>query len=99
MWVNNGSSFLSGVVTNNNFSGIHRLIEHLRFDTLYARSASLWLRIQLANLQNLADLPLSAYLKQSSTRDTWLKLLLIDLLLYKKQCNEGTESFPVPFPS
>jgi hypothetical protein len=24
----------------------------------------------------------------------------LDLLLYKKQCNEeGTESFPVPFPS
>jgi uncharacterized protein len=77
MFFNNGDHFLSGVVTNNNFSGIHRLIEHLRFDTLYARSASLWLRIQLANLQNLADLPLSAYLKHSGTRDTWLKLLVM----------------------
>jgi uncharacterized protein len=35
------------------------------------------LRIQLANLQNLADLPLSAYLKHASTRDTWLKLLVM----------------------
>jgi len=77
MFLNNGDRFLSSVATNNNFSGIHRLIEHFRFDTLYARSASLWLRIQLANLQNLADLPLSAYLKHAGTRDTWLKLLVM----------------------
>ncbi len=77
MFLHNGDRFLSSVTTNNNFSGIHRLIEHLRFDTLYARSANLWLRIQLTNLQNLADLPLSAYLKSSSIRDTWLKLLVM----------------------
>jgi uncharacterized protein len=77
MFFNNGDRFLSSVTTNNNFTGIHRLIEHLRFDTLYARSASLWLRTKLANLQNLADLPLSAYLKHSGTRDTWLKLLVM----------------------
>ncbi|WP_373546416.1 FAD-dependent oxidoreductase [Chamaesiphon sp.] len=77
MFFNNGDRFLSSVTTNNNFSGIQRIIEHLRFDTLYARSASLWLRIQLANLQNLADLPLSAYLKHAGTRDTWLKLLVM----------------------
>jgi uncharacterized protein len=41
MFFNNGDRFLSSVTTNNNFSGIHRLVEHLRFDTLYARSASL----------------------------------------------------------
>jgi uncharacterized protein len=77
MFFNNGSSFLSGVTIDNNFTGIHRLIEHLRLDTLYTRSASLWLRTQLADLQNLANLPLSAYLKHSGTRDTWLKLLVM----------------------
>ena len=77
MFFNNGDRFLSSVTTNNNFSGIQQIIEHLRFDTLYARSASLWLRIQLANLQHLAYLPLSTYLKQSGTRDTWLKLLVM----------------------
>ncbi len=77
MFFNNGSSFLSGVTIDNNFTGIRRLIEHLRLDTLYARSASLWLRTQLADLQNLANLPLSAYLKHSDTRDTWLKLLVM----------------------
>lgn len=35
------------------------------------------MRVQLANLQNLADLPLSAYLKYAGTRDTWLKLLVM----------------------
>ncbi len=77
MFFNNDDRFLSSVITNNNFSGIQRTIEHLRLDTLYARSASLWLRIQFANLQNLADLPLSAYLKSSGVRDTWLKLLVM----------------------
>jgi uncharacterized protein len=77
MFFNNGSSFLSGVTIDNNFTGIRRLIEHLRLDTVYARSASLWLRTQLANLQNLANVPLSAYLKYSGTRDTWLKLLVM----------------------
>ena len=77
MFFNNGDRFVSPVITDNNFTGIQRVVEHLRFDTLYARSASLWLKIQLANLQNLANLPLSAYLKSSSTRDTWLKLLVM----------------------
>ncbi len=77
MFFNNGDRFLSSVTTNNNCSGIQQIIEHLRFDTLYARSVSLWLRIQLANLQHLADLPLSTYLKQSGPRDTWLKLLVM----------------------
>jgi uncharacterized protein len=77
MFFNNGRSFLSGVTIDNNFTGIHRLIEHLRLDTIYARSASLWLRTQLADRHNLANLPLSAYLKHSGTRDTWLKLLVM----------------------
>jgi uncharacterized protein len=77
MFFNNGRSFLSGVTIDNNFTGIHRLIEHLRLDTVYARSASLWLRTQLADFKNLANIPLSAYLKYSETRDTWLKLLVM----------------------
>jgi uncharacterized protein len=77
MFFNNGSSFLSAVAIDNNFTGIHRLIKHLRLDTVYARSASLWLRTQLADFQNLANIPLSAYLKYSGTRDTWLKLLVM----------------------
>jgi uncharacterized protein len=77
MFFNNGDRFLSSVATNNNFTGIHRIIEHLRFDTLYARSASLWLRTQFADLHDLSDRSLSEYLNHPGTRDTWLKLLVM----------------------
>ncbi len=77
MFFNNGSSFLSGVTIDNNFTGIHRLIEHLRLDTIYARSASLWLRAQFASLHTLADRSLAEYLNHPGTRDTWLKLLVM----------------------
>ena len=77
MFFNNGDRFLSGAATNNNFTGIRRLIEHLRFDTLYARSASLWLRTQFADLYELSDSSLAEYLITPGTRDTWLKLLVM----------------------
>jgi uncharacterized protein len=77
MFFNNGGRFLSGVATNNNFTGIHRLIEHLLFDTLYVRSASLWLRTQLADIHDLSDRSLAEYLNHPGTRDTWLKLLIM----------------------
>jgi uncharacterized protein len=77
MFFKNGSSFLSGVTIDNNFTGIHRLIEHLRLDTLYARSAGLWMKTKFADLQDFADRSISEYLKHSSTRDTWLKLIVM----------------------
>jgi uncharacterized protein len=77
MFFKNGSSFLSGVTIDNNFTGIHRIIEHLRLDTLYARSAGLWMKTQFADLQDFADRSISEYLKHSSTRDTWLKLMVM----------------------
>jgi uncharacterized protein len=72
----NGTNFLSGVSIDNNFTGIHRAIEHLRTASLYARSAGLWLRTQLAGA-NLVDRPLSAYLRRPTARNTWLKLLVM----------------------
>jgi uncharacterized protein len=77
MFFNNGSSFLSGVTIDNNFTGIHRFIEHLRLDAIYARSASLWLRTQFADLHDFADRSLSQYLNHPGRRDTWLKLLVM----------------------
>jgi uncharacterized protein len=77
MFFKNGSSFLSGVPIDNNFTGIHRIIEHLRLDTIYARSAGLWMQTQFADLQDFADRSISEYLKHSSTRDTWLKLMVM----------------------
>jgi predicted NAD/FAD-binding protein len=77
LFLNNGNHFLSGVMIQKNFKGIHRLIEYLRLDTLYARSASLWLRTRFASIQEFSNQPLSHYLKRSCTRNTWLKLLIM----------------------
>lgn len=77
MFFNDGSRYLSGVTIENNFTGIRRLIEHLRIDTIYARSAGLWVRTQFADLQDFANQPLSEYLKRPCTRNTWLKLLVM----------------------
>jgi predicted NAD/FAD-binding protein len=77
MFFKNGSRFLSGVMINNNFVGFNRLIEHLRLDTIYARSAGVWLRARFANHKDFCDRPLSEYLQQSCSRNTWLKLLVM----------------------
>jgi uncharacterized protein len=77
MFLNDGSHVLSEVTIEKNFAGIHGLIEKLRLDAMYARSAGLWLRTKFANLKNLADRPLSEYLKKSDIRDTWLELAVM----------------------
>jgi uncharacterized protein len=70
-----GSHFLSGVMIEKNFTGIHRLIEYLRFDTVYARSAGLWLETRFAKMEDLYNQPLSHYVKNQSISNIWLKLL------------------------
>jgi uncharacterized protein len=77
MYFNNGDRFLSGVSIDQNYTGIRRIIEHLRLDTLYARSAGLWLRTKFASLDDFWNKPISAYLNHASTRDTWLKLMVM----------------------
>lgn len=77
MFLNDGSQFLSAVMIDKNFTGVHRIIEYLRLDTLYARSAGLWLRTQSADLKYLHNKPLSEYLKRPCARNTWLKLLIM----------------------
>ncbi len=77
MFLNDGSEYLSAVMIDKNFTGIHRIIEYLRLDTLYARSAGLWLRTRSADLKDLHNKPLSEYLKRPCARNTWLKLLIM----------------------
>jgi len=77
MFLKNGDHYLSGVTIDKNFSGIHALIEHFRIDTLYARSAGLWLRTRFSNQQDFSNQPLSKYLKRPCIRNTWIKLLLM----------------------
>jgi predicted NAD/FAD-binding protein len=70
-----GSHFLSGVTIENNYTGIHSLIEHLRFDLLHTRSVGLWLETRFAEMEDFYDQPLSQYLDNQSMSNTWLKLL------------------------
>ena len=77
MFLNDGSQFLSAVMIDKNFTGVHRIIEYLRLDTLYARSAGLWLRTRSVDLKHLHNKPLSEYLKRPCARNTWLKLLVM----------------------
>ncbi|MGC1308408.1 MAG: FAD-dependent oxidoreductase [Phormidesmis sp.] len=70
-----GSHFLSAASTKRNFTGMQRLIEYLRFDSLYVRSAGLWLKTQFTHANQLYDQPLSRYLVNDRISDLWLKLL------------------------
>jgi uncharacterized protein len=72
-----GSHFFSGVTINENFTGIQRLIEYLRFDALHARSAGLWLETRFAEVEDFYDQPLSKYVNSHSISNLWLKLLTV----------------------
>jgi predicted NAD/FAD-binding protein len=75
LFFEDGDRFLSGTTIRKNLTGIQKLIEYLRLDSLYLRSIGLQLKIHYANLQSLYDRPLSKYLQARSARNDWLKLL------------------------
>ncbi|MCY7381755.1 MAG: FAD-dependent oxidoreductase [Microcoleus sp. CAN_BIN18] len=75
LFLKDGSHFLSAVSIQKNFTGIQRLIEYLRLDSLYARSAGFVLKMRFAKQQDFYDMPLSQCLKRSCVRNDWLKLL------------------------
>jgi uncharacterized protein len=77
LFFKDGQHFLSAVMIQNNFTGFQRWIEYLRIDSLYLRSSVLWLRTKFSDLKDFYDHPLSYYLKRPSTRNTWLKLLVM----------------------
>ncbi|MFM9268547.1 FAD-dependent oxidoreductase [Tychonema sp. BBK16] len=67
--------FLSAVAIQKNFTGIQRLIEYLRLDALYARSAGFIMKMRFSQTHDFDNQSLSQPLKSSSVRNTWLKLL------------------------
>ncbi|MEG4801532.1 FAD-dependent oxidoreductase [Microcoleus sp. ARI1-B5] len=75
LFFKNGHHFLSRVSIQKNFTGIQRLIEYLRLDSLYARSAGFILKMRFAKQHDFYDMPLSQSLKKSCVRNDWLKLL------------------------
>ncbi|WP_373533953.1 FAD-dependent oxidoreductase [Microcoleus sp.] len=75
LFFKDGGHFLSGVSIKKNFTGIQRLSEYLRLDSLYARSAGFILKMRFAKQHDFYDMPLSGSLKSSCIRNDWLKLL------------------------
>ncbi|MEG4322189.1 MULTISPECIES: FAD-dependent oxidoreductase [unclassified Microcoleus] len=75
LFFKDGGHFLSAVAIQKNFTGIRRLIEYLRLDSLYARSAGFILKLRFAKQHDFYDMPLSQSLKRSCVRNDWLKLL------------------------
>ncbi|MDJ0620756.1 MAG: FAD-dependent oxidoreductase [Calothrix sp. MO_192.B10] len=75
LFLKDGRHFLSGGMIHKNFTGIQRLLEYLRLDTLYARSAGLWVTTRFAQMQDFYNQPMSEYLKRQCIRNCWLKLL------------------------
>lgn len=75
LFLKDGSHFLSGVMIQKNFTGIQRLIEYLRLDILYARSAGFWMKTRFSKMQDFYDRPMSQHLKRPCIRNSWLKLL------------------------
>lgn len=75
LFLKDGRHFLSGLMIQKNFTGIQRFIEYLRLDTLYARSAGLWVNTQFSQMQDFYNQPMSQLLKRQCIRNCWLKLL------------------------
>ncbi|ESA34448.1 nad fad-binding protein [Leptolyngbya sp. Heron Island J] len=70
-----GHHILSGAMIRRNFRGLQRLVEYLRLDTLYARSAGFWVRMQFPDMRDFYDQSMGQHLGRDCERNTWLKLL------------------------
>ncbi|MGB8702777.1 MAG: FAD-dependent oxidoreductase [Thermosynechococcaceae cyanobacterium] len=75
LFLKDGRHFLSAEMIQKNFTGFQRLVEYLRLDTLYARSAGFWLQLQFPKIQEFYNQPLSQHFHKPCVRNDWLKLL------------------------
>lgn len=75
LFFKDGRHFLSKVAIQKNFTGIQRLIEYLRLDAFYARSAGFLMKMRFSQTHDFYAQPLSQPLNSACTRNTWLKLL------------------------
>jgi predicted NAD/FAD-binding protein len=75
LFLQDGRHFLSGGTIRKNFTGFQRLLEYLRLDTLYARSAGLWVKTRFTKMQDFYNQSMAQHLKRQCIRNCWLKLL------------------------
>jgi predicted NAD/FAD-binding protein len=75
LFLQDGRHFLSALMIQKNFTGLQRLIEYFKLDTLYAGAAGLWTKMHFSQSQNLYNQPMSQYLPRQCIRNYWLKLM------------------------
>lgn len=75
LFLQDGCHFLSGLAIQKNFTGIGRIIEYLRLDTMYARSVAMWVKTRFSKMQDFYNQPMSYYFKGECIRNYWVKLL------------------------
>jgi uncharacterized protein len=75
LFFKDGSHFLSGLMIQNNFTGIQRVIEYLKLNTIYACSAGLRVKMRFTQIQDMYNQRMSQYLKHQSIQNLWLKLM------------------------
>ncbi len=75
MFFKNGRHIHSASSIRKNFTRIQQLIEFLKLDGLYARSAGFWLKTHFARISSVSNRSLSYFLKTRCVRNTWIKLL------------------------
>ena len=75
VFLRDGRYILSTRSIQRNFSGLQRLYEYLRLDTVYARSAGFWVRSRFMHTEEFYNRPLSYYFSRRCIRNCWLKLL------------------------
>ncbi|MCM1981647.1 FAD-dependent oxidoreductase [Lyngbya confervoides] len=75
LFFRDGRRFLSPVMIDQNVRGWQRWRELLQVESLYARSAGLWIKTHRSTPDQLRGSPLSDYLQPETPRTIWLKLL------------------------
>jgi uncharacterized protein len=75
LFLKNGNHFLSGSAIRKNYTGLQRLIEYLRLDTIYASSIGLWVETYFAQIPDFHDQSMFDYFKSPCIRNYWVKLL------------------------
>ncbi|MEH1966111.1 FAD-dependent oxidoreductase [Nostoc sp.] len=75
LFLPNGLHYLSSVAIQKNFTGIRRLIEYLKLNTLYTDAIGLLLKTRITQLHQLYNQPMSKFLKSQCIQNYWLKLL------------------------
>ncbi|MBE9201925.1 MULTISPECIES: FAD-dependent oxidoreductase [unclassified Nodularia (in: cyanobacteria)] len=77
LFLQDGRHLLSALMIHQNFTGIQRLIEYFKLNTLYAGAGKLWMKTHFVPKQNLINQPISQYLPHQCIRNYWLKLLVM----------------------